>query len=1828
LTAKVGSCWKGGCELGFSFSHDMVVPGEEPEQAPVRITFDPPQAGRFEWRSARQLAFVPEADGMPWGQRMRVIMHHATPLDQAAAPLAQPWERLVQVPFFHAANKVAGWPVQAGCPRLVGLLGPKTVERIGRGPLYLLYDQPVQPATLRRRLMAVLPSGRQLPARVFRPLDVKRVYGGTLDLGHVIAVQLKRPPLDGKAVLLQVPSCSSEGTVLTEERELEARSTFVLANHQRAEGRVPLSHSVELRFNNPVSVRALREHLQVKPEPRSSWIDGRQETHRVHLRLQAGQRYRLSFRPGLQDLYGNQLKDRLALDLHAQDLPPSLQAPAQTVILERGGPGLPMRGTNVGRLRLVGRRFESPKEYIVALAAAGGGCEDLATGEPLPEIGSRPRRAALNQPHQLELPMPRSLGAVLACVQVSAAARGRAEVPGASAGPLPVQVTGLGVTTKVSAGKVLVWVTRLADADPVQGAALTLLDAQGRTLAEERTDESGVGLLHAPGLAQAGELTRPVFVVASDTDDLAVAPVRPGQLAQPWQLGLQTLRPGGEALPASLVTERGVYRPGEDVHLLGFVRPDGAAAGNLPPLELGVHDARGRAVQQATLQPDRFGVVHHEFRLSSEAAVGEYTAEVAHGGHVRRHRFRVEEYRAPSFRVELRSPQGSWRYRQRTTVQVQANYLRGGELAGRDLDYRITRQRAPFRPKGYDGFLFVGDAGAELEAGLGQGQERLDGQGRFAVQLIPDHPSELGPVRYVLETTVQDVDRQAVTAYSRQTVHPSAFYLGLRPPPRGVLAAGQRLELPVVALRPDGRPVAGVRVTATLERVEHHTARRLVRPGQVQHVDHVVHRRVRRLRLKTGRGARVKLRIPRAGEYRLVLRAKDRQGRKVATVLPLVASGGQPSPWPRYDHERIEVIADRPSYAPGDVARLVVASPFRDATGLVSFERGGVLEFRLVRWRGDTPAIEVPITADMVPNLFVSVAVVRGRTGRKRDAAGLDTGGPAFRLGYAELEVEPVERRLQVEVVPEHEQVAPGSELAVRLKVRSHDGAASPGQVAVMVVDEAVLALTGYRTPGVLQGLYPRHGLGVRTAASLLELPGSRQARHEQVFPGGDGHAGGGAGPAAAPLGDAALRSVFRSTAWLDPAVTLDADGEASVRFRLPDNLTRYRIMALAVDGKGGAGSGEAGVVLRRPLMVQPVVPRFVYPGDRLVVGGIVQNGTRAAGRVKLSAALEGLSSDDPLSTTLGPLAAGATARSDLSVRVTGHEQATLRLTARMGEHEDSVRVVVPVRNPGVRRKAVVSQAVTGQGELAVTLPAERRPGSGKLEVVVSTTRLDELADAVGYLMGYPNGCIEQTTSRAYPLVALHDLLPELGVQVDEAKLKEYTEAGVKRLLGFQTEAGGLSYWPGGKEPHAFGTAFGLTALIAARHQGYEVPAEALGRMADYLLERLRSGRIEEQTAHGNVADADTRAFIAMTLNRLQRPQPAYVDALWRQRERLSPFGLAFLAVAVQEGGGPEGLREPLLNALAEASEQDAESAWYDGARAKGASMGSPLRSHAGALLAYAAGGSASELTPKLLRGLLQRRVGGLWGNTQENVFGVMAVARLVAGGPGEEQGPSFELSVGERRLGSDTMEEVSGRMRRVVLAEDELKLAGAGPAEARVRVAGATSRPLHVTLRAEYDLRLSDELRKPRAQGVTVERRYETLSGRSLEGRPIPLGSLVRVRLALSSKEARSYVALADHLPAGLEPLNTHLHTAGSTGGKGGLGPLATRSLKLLSYDELRDHRVAFYVDALPAGAVEYVYLARATTPGTFLRPAAEAEAMYDPEVAAATAVDEVVIR
>ena len=191
---------------------------------------------------------------------------------------------------------------------------------------------------------------------------------------------------------------------------------------------------------------------------------------------------------------------------------------------------------------------------------------------------------------------------------------------------------------------------------------------------------------------------------------------------------------------------------------------------------------------------------------------------------------------------------------------------------------------------------------------------------------------------------------------------------------------------------------------------------------------------------------------------------------------------------------------------------------------------------------------------------------------------------------------------------------------------------------------------------------------------------------------------------------------------------------------------------------------------------------------------------------------------------------------------------------------------------------------------------------------------------------------------------------------------------------------------------------------------------------------------------HGGMADADTRALFVMTLGRLGRPQPGYISVLWEKRDQLTPFGLSFLAIAVKENPGNKSLLQPILAEIKKSANQDTEEAWYEGSPSGGWSFDSPLRTHAGALLAYASTASNDAMTGKYLKGLLSRRKYGMWGNTQENVFGIMGVyesANNKAGG----NAPSMLLKVNDRDYDNTQMEQNSSQIRRLKLVEDDLNM-------------------------------------------------------------------------------------------------------------------------------------------------------------------------------------------
>jgi uncharacterized protein YfaS (alpha-2-macroglobulin family) len=736
----------------------------------------------------------------------------------------------------------------------------------------------------------------------------------------------------------------------------------------------------------------------------------------------------------------------------------------------------------------------------------------------------------------------------------------------------------------------------------------------------------------------------------------------------------------------------------------------------------------------------------------------------------------------------------------------------------------------------------------------------------------------------------------------------------------------------------------------------------------------------------------------------------------------------------------------------------------------------------------------------------------------------------------------------------------------------------------------------------------------------LLDLPHSRRSRFEALFPPG----GGEDDTALLPRSDDILRRLFQSTAYYAPAVPVGADGRGNVSFTLPDNLTTYRIMVVAANKQGMMGQTEGSLITRRSLMVEPVLPRFAYEEDRFTIQARVFNGTTSLLDTSISASFRGVEvsgsgASGNLTRTVR-VSAGSSSLVSWEGRVLPNS-GTVRVTfnaasgnlASTGSLRDAVEVSIPVRKRGNQQRTVANALLNPGGSFNFSLPSGR--SNGVLDISVSDTPLSELKDAVQWLMEYPHGCIEQTTSGTYPLIVLADILPSIGVSLPPAEIRKYAEAGVNRLATFPTSSGGFGFYPGDSSPHAFGTAFGLSALIEAQKRGYTVPAGLMDGAAKYLEGIIAKNTFSTSMNTYGDADSDTLAFFAMTLGRMNRPQIQLITNLWKNKNTLTPFGFSFLAVAHKEANNSSlnssvPLQE-ILTEIKKASVEQNDSATFAGNISGSWSFDSPTRKNAVALMAYAIAAPNDAITIKFLRGLFEKRRDGLWGTTQGNVFGIMAIYHLVGGAQSAlSTQREFSLIIDGKRYTTSQLSRLSGNSYALQVRENELP---ASSNNHTIQVESNRQGAVYVSARGLYDMPFNSAFLAAKSNGLTFRRSFETLDGRALSGE-IALGSLVRVRLTLANNVNRNYIAIEDLLPAGFEALNTGLLTTEAVD-RSRESNLARSSRSVISYQDFGDHRAAFYANDLKAGNYEFVYYARATTAGTFFLPISIAEAMYDPD-------------
>ena len=1185
------------------------------------------------------------------------------------------------------------------------------------------------------------------------------------------------------------------------------------------------------------------------------------------------------------------------------------------------------------------------------------------------------------------------------------------------------------------------------------------------------------------------------------------------------------------------------------------------------------------------------------------------------------------------------------------SASVEARYLFGAPMARAAVQWEATRTSVSWWDldiPGLDaGDWYIGESGWWWEADdeeeqtsvVASGTDTLDASGRLTLRAATPPADKGRAARMTLTATVTDVNRQTVSASTSTIVHPAEFYIAAKPMGSSYFwRAGAPQSIGLIAVRPDGTKVPGVAIRGAVVRREWHQVHR-ERDGAAEVVGEWVSDTVTRCAVTTAaEPVRCDFTPAEGGMYVVGFVARDARGREARTSLTRWASGSDWVPWEDESRFKMDVIADKSRYSIGDTASVMLASPFTGAEAWVTVEREGLIEQRRLTLTSGSTVLKFPITEAFAPNVFISVVVARGRSAPPGTLD--DPGRPTMRVGYAELKVTPEVKRLTVKVQPLAGEYRPGDSARVSLHVADGRGAGQRSEVTLWAVDEGVLALTAYKTPDPIDMLYQARGLGLRLASNLVsvapQIPEGEKGRRE---PGG----GGGAGAADV------LRSRFKTTAFFLGSVVTDAQGNAPAVAKLPDNLTTFRVMALAVTAGDRYGSGDAKMLVTRPLVARPALPRFLRPGDDFTAGAVINRRSGAPGPVTVSASANGAEiRGDTVQRTELEQGRGVEVRFPFRAQTTNAgdqgDTAVFRLTATSGSDADAVQTKLPFRPDYHPRAYTASGVLRDTASVELVVPPGTDPARSRVEISLGGSVLSLVRGAYDQLRVYPWYCTEQVTSSARPLLALYQARAALGSSVP-ATAKRDLDIAVRTLASRQREDGGIGYWNNEQWTTPWLTAYAGEFLLDARTAGIAVNDSLLARMGEYLKRELKSDSLSDGVMRRwygwrwNVLG--DRVAIVDFLSRRGTPDIAAENRLVTEAAQLRAEDRSRLAEVLARRGATRTAAGLLASQWAVIQVEGRRAVLPDSLfRDSTFYFESTVRPAARLLLATLAVAPDQPLIGPLVENVVQQgRASHGWWNTQDWGMAVVALSAFDRQQHAADSGARGTVRVRSgRRMIYQAALDGSAPADSSAALTGLLSDAPNGAQAVRLQIDrdGSSKAPVYyyVTVREVPQRRPV----RPDDHGIQVERWYERYDG----GTPVTSvveGELVRVRVRITVPQDREFVVLDDALPAGLEAVDLSLRTnalmagpgakrAASTsdddseetdsesGGYWGYGMWEAGWWSPFDYRELRDDRVVYFATQLWKGTYTASYVARATTPGVFVRPPAHAEEMYNPAV------------
>lgn len=1312
-----------------------------------------------------------------------------------------------------------------------------------------------------------------------------------------------------------------------------------------------------------------------------------------------------------------------------------------------------------------------------------------------------------------------------------------------------------------SDGNTVVFVNDLRNTTPMSGVTVELYDYQQQVIGSGTTGSDGKVIVNT------GET--PAFVVAKSGSQRGYLKVNDGV-----SLSLSNFNIAGErikdGLKGFLYGERGVWRPGDSLYLAFILESKMKALPENHPVIFELENPEGQITSRMVRSSSVNGFYTFPTKTDADAPTGNWTARAKVGQATFTQRVRIETVKPNRLKINLDFGKDKLTIDDgRITGNLSVNWLQGnpGKNLKAEFDLLLSRSETKFDK--YPNFVFDNPFNEFTSEDQRIFEGTTDGEGKatinFSVGIEGNPPGVLRATfrgKVFEEGGNYSLDRFSMPYY------PFSTFVGVRVPRGdkylGMLAINQDHKVEVATVDANGNPTSVDGVEMSLHKLDWRWWWDSDDINNAEYMQGQLEKTVKTGTIKTvdGKGTWTF----RAGEWgRYLLRARDPESGHTTGQMVFISWSGN-GPDGREGATLLSFTSDKELYNTGEKINLAVPGS-ANGRALVTVENGSrVIESRWVETQAGLNTITLDATPDMAPNCFVYVTLLQPHAQTINDL-------PIRMYGVIPVRVENPETHLNPTITMA-DVLEPGQQVTVKVAEAKN----RTMTYTLAVVEDGLLDLTRFKTPDAWSYFYSREALGVKTWDLYNDVMGSFGGKVERLMAvGGDNEIAG--------KDSEKKNNRFKPVVkFLGPFALKGGTNEHT--FTMPNYIGSVRTMVVA-GYEGSYGKAEKTTPVRKPLMVLATLPRVLGPEEKLKLPVTLFRMEPGIKNVKVEIAVDGpLALQGTATQNVVMNGDDLTTEFDLTVKSqTGYGKVTITATSGNAKAVDAVTIEIRNPNPPLIKvtDAIVEQNKTWSG----TASPVGLTGTNTGVLEISTLPPINLGQRLRYLIQYPYGCIEQTTSSVFPQLYL-DRIKKLSVS-EKAEISANITAGVLRLKSFQVNDGGFAYWPGGDDSDSWGTSYAGNFLTEAEAKGYFVPQDLMRRWKSY-----QRGKAQNWRRSPSVYNSDlVQAYRLYTLANAGDPDLGAMNRM-REMDGLQPAAAWMLAASYAKAGQREAAQQLIANL----------STVIKAYRELGYTYGSDLRDKAiilDALVLLDDKKRGIDLVKDISNSLSNA---GEWYSTQTLAWclkSISAYAGASAGGPF-----SFSYSYKGKEESVDSDQPFF-----------QLSLPVEEKGDAAVKVTSKTNGTLFVRSILEGTPARSQE--EATEQNLTLAVSYWDKDGNSINPTSLEQGTSFVVSVTVGNPGVRgTYKNLALHhvFPSGWEVNNLRLADSED----------ALKS-DAFAYQDIRDDRVYTYFDLSPSQKKTFRYLVTASYAGKYFMPAVSAEAMYDHSISARTKGQEVEI-